>query len=707
VWIPLTWRRSNMVFSSYFMGLFCLFIVEFSLWNNFGNYFWFVFIGFTLLDLFIGDIVSYQLKEILLEAPVGTGLGIVMGITGLGANNFVDFLLSNFVDLGLIMLFRVYIDPALGDILSAIGNISGVTTKKSCTSMFVTFLGCPQVHHVQGSVYQPDAHMAGCEACSQAGRQGRRQPGEVRIVGEGGETVEPILNSFGGYSTDNLSTFYFPYIISLLMVFRDEVGLPSLYGIKEQDMEYYLWFSLIIIFFQLCVDIFIHGVLELFHGWKIYDYLVYTRYRFLQRETRWKGLEDSLDECIDESMRTLDQMCFSSQYYMMMTIHVNGIVYFVLGVQMMIRKKYNMWGDPLLLLVVPFVVGIAYLTGRLLLWIALKVNMWKIKHENTAWHSNVEEDDFDIPDMDDLKGASHDAYLMNQRITSETFRFKFLNYNRSWLINQLPSILTPRTLKRSRPYLINQFARILNQLNRDVSSDSEDEAPDFGPIALTAPSRKIIRWWLAKARKQVKLRATVQPLIFKARGTHCEQCLSKKQLQVHLVFDLEDLANRFTEEHPVEVFDQVAWKRFWMQHQRYETICLKCISLKKDQDRSKTIQGNMAESDEEDGPEIYSDWGPVYLNAVSRAILMQWYRQAQENVWGKSGRKRPQVAVDVSDDEEDENPADWVTAQVRLSEASHALAIRWLRTARARLQQRSGQIKDTGKSERNRRQNFR
>lgn len=132
------------------------------------------------------------------------------------------------------------------------------------------------------------------------------------------------------------------------------------------------------------------------------------------------------------------------------------------------------------------------------------MNVWKIKHENTAWHSNVDDDDdFDIPDMDDLRGASHDAYLMNQRITSETFRYKFLNYNRSWLVNQLPSMLTPRTLKRSRPYLINQFSRILNQLNRDISSDSEDDSPDFGPVALTATSRKIIRWWLAKARKQV------------------------------------------------------------------------------------------------------------------------------------------------------------------------------------------------------------
>lgn len=130
--------------------------------------------------------------------------------------------------------------------------------------------------------------------------------------------------------------------------------------------------------------------------------------------------------------------------------------------------------------------------------------MWKIKHENTPWHSNVDDqEEFDVPDLEDLRNINHEAYLMNQRITSETFRFKFLNYNRSWLVNQLPSLVTPRTLKRSRPYLINQFARILNQLNRDISSDSEDGSGDFGPVALTATSRKLIRWWLAKARKQV------------------------------------------------------------------------------------------------------------------------------------------------------------------------------------------------------------
>lgn len=56
---------------------------------------------------------------------------------------------------------------------------------------------------------------------------------------------------------------------------------------------------------------------------------------------------------------------------------------------------------------------------------------------------------------------------------------------------------------------------------------------------------------------QVKLRETVQPLINKARGTHCEQCLSKKQLQAKLVFGLEDLAAQFAAEYPADEFDKV------------------------------------------------------------------------------------------------------------------------------------------------------
>lgn len=134
-----------------------------------------------------------------------------------------------------------------------------------------------------------------------------------------------------------------------------------------------------------------------------------------------------------------------------------------------------------------------------------------------------------------------------------------------------------------------------------------------------------------------------------------------------------------------------------MQNQRYETICLQCISRDKEKARNGTIQGALADSEEDDS-RAYPDWGPVYLSAASKAILMKWYRNAQENIWGKTGRRRPPAAIDVSDDEGEEVPAEWAVAQVVLSEASKALAIRWLRTARSRLQQRGD--KSRGKSKR-------
>ena len=124
---------------------------------------------------------------------------------------------------------------------------------------------------------------------------------------------------------------YMPFILFLLIQYRNQIGLPVLYGIKQSDMIIYLTYQAVMVFFRPMCDIFMMSQLELFHGWKVYEYLVYSRYRFLQREQRWKGMETSLDECIDERLRRIDQMCFSSQYYTMLTVQTNGIVFIVFG----------------------------------------------------------------------------------------------------------------------------------------------------------------------------------------------------------------------------------------------------------------------------------------------------------------------------------------------------------------------------------------
>merc|ERR1711988_747004 len=399
-----------------------------------------------------------------------------------------------------------------------------------------------------------------------------------------------------------------------------------------------------------------------------------------------------------EGMRTIDQMCFSSQFYFMSTIHTSGIILLVFAIETMVRADYNVFGDEAMIPLVIFILALCYAIKRTGLFMAYTFKIWKIKHENTSWHHTPDEDDDGVPRWDELekiKGASHEAYLMNQRITSETFRYKFLNYNRAWLVAQLPSILTPRTLRRSRPYLITQFTKILGSVNPDISSDSQtDEDPDkprFGPVSLSAPSRNMIRMWLAQARRRRRLREVVQPIINQARKAQCEQCLSQRQLQVELVVPLEVLGDKFERESMSEEFDQVAWKEFFRKHAKFRTLCLECMLKRKEDERNAVagMQGvDISDSDEDGQGAAGARFGPVFLSAASRAIMIMWYRKAQDRIFGRGGRARP--IIPVSSDDEDERMADWAHQPLHLSAASKALALKWLFLARTKITMRGG-----------------
>ncbi|KAL3667963.1 hypothetical protein V7S43_006840 [Phytophthora oleae] len=684
IWWPTQWKRANMIFYSIVLGLFLVLMLEFSFWSSFGNYMFYVIVSQEIINAIMEAWIESQLKEALLMAPLISALNLIGGIMTFGATDFGDFVLGNTLDFGMMLLMRVYGDTAI----EAIADFIKEALKHSWKKMKVVGRGVLLLFR---SFSRSTAAVV-ADADAQKKKKEEKKEGE----GEGAETVEPIIDFYAMASMERLALFYQPVLILIMMFFREEVQLPILYNIREKDMEIYLWYSLIILFFQLVIEVFVLNVVEIFQGWKLYDYLVYCRYRFLQREQRWKGLEPNLDECIDEGLRTLDQMCFSSQFFMMCTIHITGIVFFVVGIEIMARASYNMFGDPAMPLLLAFVLAVSMFVRSLVMFLAVRLEVWKIKHENTAWLAAPDEDDeFGVPRWDELekiKGASHEAYLMNQRITSDTFRNKFLNYNRSWLVNQLPSILTPRTLRRARPYLLAQFAKILDSLNPQVSDDEEEDdgRPRFGPVTLSAPSRSIIRLWLARARRILRLKTVVQPLIQQARKSECEMCLSRRQLQVEMSIPIEVLGDKFESQTLAEEFDAVAWKDFFAKHQKFKTLCLNCIVHLKTTGQLGDLRGLGGRSDVGPGDE---GWGTTPLNAASYALLQKWYRKAQDRVFGKSGKRRQQL--DVSDDEEEalQHRFEWTRQPVALNAASTALARKWLIAARQKLRE-PGRVRD-------------
>jgi hypothetical protein len=637
--------------------------------------------------------------------------GFSQSVMTFGASNFLAFLLQNIVQgLGFMLFDRVYLDKFLH-----VAHSGYEMTKNYFIKLNIYIL--PK--YLTKSLVQYQI------------KEEKKEKDRLE-ASEHSDSIEPILESYTNSCNDTLQIFFFPYFVILLMQYRNQIGLAALFNIRTSNMIIYLYYQLSLIFFQPLGDVFIYGQLELFYGWKIYEYLIYSRYRFLQRETRWKGLEDSLDECIEESYRRLDQMCFSSQYYFMQTIQFTAMVYILLGFECWLRANiYSPFSDTAFPILLSLLICIYLVLEYITMFLFRYFKIWKTKHEETDWHQLHDDldDAIDIPNWEEIKGSNDQVYLMNQRLTSETFRYKFLNYNKSWLVSELPQILTPRTLRRSRPYLISQLARIITTKRDDISDDSDSDEKEatkgFKSVALTAASRGIIRKWLSQARRRLKFKESISSLIRKGRELECEQCLSKRQLRVECETDIDKMAEMYDAENPDdEELNLLKWKAFWTEHQKYHTLCLLCLTKRKEEMIKNSYQAGIIRNDSQgkdtsfldtlngdSKPEEYPDWGPVFLSVPSQAILLTWLdkakaaRKSRRENKTKSKSSKSRKSIKFSDE-----PEPWsipapsqMTSQIESEEfretvtpSTRAIATKWTRTARARLQKRMGNERRRG-----------
>jgi len=518
-----------------------------------------------------------------------------------------------------------------------------------------------------------------------------------------------------GYGTGAVAVIHSILLIYILILFRQEVGVPDAYNIKATDMLFYLYFAIVMLPFQFTSDMFIHSAYESFWNYKMYEYLVYARYRFLKRESRWKGMERHLDECIEEGQRSLDQMCFSSQFYFMVYIHSQGMFFFILGLIVITHSSYNFFGDPVLLILLPLLLVSCYAIQRLSLVVANVLGLWQLPDKGTGWHSNLgdgADGNFGVPDAAELENlkriaaaASAEHYIMNQKITQDTFRYKFLDHNRLWLVDKLPMIFTPRTLRRSRPYLIAQLAKILGvdapSLDDDDDEEIKDEVTeDYGPVKIEPSSKAVLRWWLAAARRRLRLNESVQPFIARAKRTACEICTSPANLKVELMLPIEALADRFERDHQDdEEFDVAKWKAFFVKHERFRTVCNACIQRRKD--RILNPDKVPAEDDLEAalhdaarGPKSKfagkgdPRYGPVFLSPSSKQIARHWLKRARNRLGEEDGDDN-----DINDaftNEPEVSPLDddrtpFAGRRLQLNAATRAIATRWMQLARFNL----------------------
>ena len=128
-----------------------------------------------------------------------------------------------------------------------------------------------------------------------------------------------------------------------------------------------------------------------------------------------------------------------------------------------------------------------------------------------------------------------------------------MDFNRLWLIEKLPSVFTPRTLRRSRPYLVKQLAMILGVRPPGEGLDEDDvqkivaepDESEFPPVKLNPSQQNIIRDWLSSARMRIKMLGAIKVYEVRAKRPQCELCGSGNGLEVDLMIPNGALCERY------------------------------------------------------------------------------------------------------------------------------------------------------------------
>eukprot|EP00599_Poterioochromonas_sp_BG-1_P003191 CAMPEP_0173133270 /NCGR_PEP_ID=MMETSP1105-20130129/630_1 /TAXON_ID=2985 /ORGANISM="Ochromonas sp., Strain BG-1" /LENGTH=1788 /DNA_ID=CAMNT_0014044913 /DNA_START=1672 /DNA_END=7038 /DNA_ORIENTATION=+ len=714
-WKPWIWNRAAIVFLSLFVQ-FCLIVqIEFSYSTPFSNLVYQFIVIFQeiyqFLDIFIfGEICP----DTLYKVPMNIAINVISNMTTMGAPNFTQFLLSNLASLFLTYANRLYFNPLVEDLQSLWPRWKMMIQRRLRGNKRLTR-----------------------EEKAREELEWRRVNEEIELSSEG---IEPVLGALTDYTVDCAGMLVSPIASYVLFMFYHENQIAPLYNILENQIGYYIMYSAFIIPFTYMSDTFLHNCQELIHGWKVYDYLSYQRYRFSVREYRWMLRNPVVDESISEEFQTVDLLCFSSQYYFLITMFSFGMVMMSYNIEAFLRQEYNIFGDPCFLLMFVWV----FLTGEGMLWVYARLADVKVKRFNWRglWATKQIEGTVD----DDIAaklaiGEGKQADLEQERLelqalNSERFRHRFLERNRPWILQHLVELLTPRSLEQPGPdgrpaieYVRDIYAELMQMgegLRKpgdrgDISSDEEDDLEairrNWPRDPVRGASLAIARMWLAKARKRRAFGKLVRGIIDQNKKTSCEICgrtpeKNNVKLQAYLarngvpdITAIDELIGGFEDQYGKDETEPQLWKAYFRAHAQYCTRCSVCedglaqerlLKAGREPGPTRETRPQDISSDEEDD---LKDFEPIVVTRTSPEgrMMSKWLVAARRKLGGtfprpdarkqmeKYAQKLRELKMKKARDagmEAPKLPGDEEPESVAVSAATKALAVRWIRLAR-------------------------
>ena len=687
---------------------------EFSHSESFADNFFAFILALKLLRVVLDVSLISKLKEALLVGPLLVVVELSVMVMTMGGASFTSFMLCSFVKLSASAVDRVYINPFMKGALRLMPRWKMQLNRRLTRR-----------------------HRRTREQKAAEEIKWRRVNEKVDLQVEG---IEPLMDAYNSTAVDLTAVLCMPVVAYVLIRFRVESQVLSNYGVHENGMAYYASFNGFILAFAIVIEIIFLNTQELLYGWKIFDYILYQRYRFSIREHRWVLNTKFYDESIAETLQSIDLTSFSSQYYFMTALSALGTLLSMVGVTIALRWKYNMFSDQVCLLVFVIVFACADFVQELLASMArvqIKYLGWRGLWDNSKVEGTVDDRVSELLGVGDGRQENLQLQMLElQALNSERFRHRFVDSNRPWILNHLVELLTPETLDQTGPngqpvveYIRDVYADLVN-LNRghnlgyrsDVSSDNGEKdrgLRGWSSTPIRGPGRAVATLWLQRARKRRTFRQAVSHYITARTEDKCSTCGARytddaaranpTQLSVHLATNgsidprgMDHLIAQFEGTYSNEEKGLTLWRAFFRANAEFITECFVCTEHAGDAKRSpqrcserKTRTNDFSTDDDSSDSGDEFDIVIVDRSASEGKIVAKWLEAARQRLGGTFPRPGARAAMEHRakqmmrvkrnrsirrgfEDRQDPKKQ-WY---VQVNAASKAIARQWVNTAR-------------------------
>ena len=481
--------------------------------------------------------------------------------------------------------------------------------------------------------------------------------------------METILNNVSLFTRQTQALFIYPAMMVLIIIYAEQTQFVQLFQIKSSDLLYYLVFSLIIIIPQLIVNIFLLHTLEIVRGIRLFDYFTFAAFRYKTRLTNWINNHWPLDRSISSAWRSIDSMCFSSQFYFAITISTWGILLLMFGLIIILNNACPIFQDPYLFYYIVTLSPIIFIGVILAKQLFYALGIWEI-YKKKAERKAAEERNIGL-------GVCPLDYFKNEKILLEDmhndlFKAKFLSNNKEWIINNLKGIISKNDTAGKKIYekiIVDADAERLNKNNeakekrnrallpynrsedncrkrkqkdekRSLSTIVEEDFPNendkkhdtksiIAKITEGSAPFRIIHKWHEKALESLKYQEMIASIHMKKKKEACIICGQNFYLQVQLGKPFDLIFHQYQRETIGIPFDRNYWEKYYERHQQFRTMCAECAFVNNVMQTKLTEYKIKIEAEKED-----------YLDAVFKPktykLLQRWIAVAQERLAKKA-----------------------------------------------------------------------